>query len=140
MKMLIIMIAGICAYAQTDELKGIEFTSVARGYQESLKITKDSITHKIERHGDSPINKSYPIKEADWNCIVSEVNKINRREISELQSPTMKRAYDGARHSSIIITMKDGAEFTHSFDDEEPHKKLTALMKGIEKWRKKAKL
>jgi hypothetical protein len=40
-------------------------------------------------------------------------------------------------HSTITITTKSGEQFTHSFDDDDPHEKLKPLMREILQWKKK---
>jgi hypothetical protein len=49
----------------------------------------------------------------------------------DLPSPTSKRAFDGARHSTITIETTLGKSYTHSFDDKNPHPGLMELMEAI---------
>jgi hypothetical protein len=49
----------------------------------------------------------------------------------------MKRAHDGALHSTLTFVTKEGHSFTHSFDDENPNAKLSELMKAISEIEKK---
>jgi hypothetical protein len=140
MKFLAIVMLGYFVTAQNgDVMVKVEFTSLTRGFQETLIITKDSITRSLDTRGELSVKASERIQKSEWDCIVKAVKGISLETLGDLKSPTMKRAYDGARHSSITITTASGAQFSHSFDDEEPHEKLGALMKEIKKLRKKLK-
>jgi hypothetical protein len=62
--------------------------------------------------------------------MINALSEINIAEVPNLQSPTSRRAFDGARHSTITIYTK-GSSFTHSFDDEFPNHVLVPLMAAI---------
>jgi hypothetical protein len=140
MKSLIIMILGYFFTTQnSNEVVKVEFTSLTRGYQETLLITPDSIMSSLDTRSEMPVKVSRVNKKNDWECVLKSLKGISLEAIGDLESPTMKRAYDGARHSTITITTRSGAQFSHSFDDEEPHEKLRTVMKEIQKLRKKLK-
>jgi hypothetical protein len=121
----------------TDKVVRIEFNSLTRGFQETVVITADSAVRAVNPRNGLPFTKAKAIKKRDWECLQKTINKISLSEISRLESPTMKRAYDGALHSTITITTKSGEQFTHSFDDDDPHEKLKPLMREILQWKKK---
>jgi hypothetical protein len=52
-------------------------------------------------------------------------------EIPALASPTMQRASDAARTSTLSIIDTMGKRYTHTFDNEDPNEKLKPLMKSI---------
>jgi hypothetical protein len=66
------------------------------------------------------------------------VNAVPRAQFEGLPSPTNKRAFDGAKHSSIIITLANRETYQHTFDDENPNEKLVPLMKCISNLRAQA--
>jgi hypothetical protein len=49
----------------------------------------------------------------------------------------MKRAFDGADSSEIVITLKDNTSYKHRFDNEDPHESLISLMNIIKAYLKK---
>jgi hypothetical protein len=110
----------------------IEFISLARGYEEHVVLTPDSLVKTIESRLDShePSYKRKLSKE-EWAMLTESLKNVTLADIPGLQSPSMKRTYDGARHSSLNITTKDQTVLTHSFDDEDPNEKLMPLMKVI---------
>jgi hypothetical protein len=121
------------AQSQDSEIVKIEFNSLTRGYHERVMLTADTVKviKKNERSGGEEKIQCRAISPGEWNKLVNSLKGISLTEISEFKSPTMNRAFDGARHSSLIITMKNAQTAGHAFDDENPHKKLELLMKII---------
>jgi hypothetical protein len=110
----------------------IEFSTGTRGYQKNVFISADSIIEITEdRENKRPVKKK--IEQNEWRGLIDIASELSLNELEQLPSPTSKRAFDGAKHSSIIITTKDGKSYAHAFDDEQPHKKLQPLMNAIRK-------
>lgn len=113
----------------------IEFSTLSRsGHYEHIIITQDSIFINITERRLNNVDTSYSrkLKSNEWQAIIQSLENISLPEIPDMKSPTMKRAYDGARHSEIIISEKNSNSFNHLFDDENPHEKLNPLMNKIE--------
>jgi len=133
---LLVCIASSCAvYPQKgSDILRIEFTSLSRGgYSKQVVITSDSINLSYSE-GREAIAKTTEklLNSTDWMRLVNSLKGVSIAEISDLTSPTMKRAYDGARHSSITLVTANGKSATHSFDDENPHQKLQLIIKVIQ--------
>lgn len=138
--LLITMISGLIGYSQkNDDVVRVEFNSGTRAYREQLIVTKDSLSVIKEdfRQDQRPQIVRRSTDAGEWTSIIESIGGVRLSEIETLQSPTMKRTFDGAAHGSIIITTADGRSFTHGFDDENPHKKFRALMNQIRKLRNK---
>lgn len=115
----------------TGEVKKFEFTTLTRGYQKQVFITADSLIEIVDgRQEDNKIVKR-KLEPAEWNELISGLESLKLESIPSLQSPTSRRAFDGARHSTITITTQDGKEWQHGFDDENPHPDLKAIMEVI---------
>jgi hypothetical protein len=143
MKITALLIVGTVWLAQEKDpakIVKVEFTSLTRGYQESITFTTDSIRGSKPVPGDrskvTVINKA--MKKQDWKHLVEQATSIPRAEFESLKSPTEKRAFDGAKHSTIVITLQNGDTYLHLFDDETPNEKLVPLMKCISKLRDQA--
>ena len=133
---LLILLASCSTIAQnSSDIIRIEFTSLTRGYQETIIITNDSIKVSKAQAREAKIDNARVLKKEEWTDLMKALQKVTLSEISELKSPTMKRAYDGARHSTITITTKTNQVYTHTFDNEEPHQMLMPLMKVLQKKR-----
>ena len=123
-------LAGISVQCQTSNIKKIEYTTLTRGYQKHVVISADSVTSSVEGRGEDQQHKRVLTKE-EWNTVIGALKNVKLSEIPSLPSPTMKRAYDGALHSTLTLTTKDQIELTHSFDDENPHPQVVPLMKAV---------
>jgi hypothetical protein len=123
----------------SKEISRIEFNSGTRGYREQITITPDSVISIQEdfKANQKPLITARACSPKEWSKLLDCLGDVRLTEIETLESPTMKRAYDGASHGSIIISTTDNKTFTHGFDDEDPHKKLKPLMAEIKKYRRK---
>jgi hypothetical protein len=110
----------------------IQFSSLTRGYQKEVFISADSLTTLINDRGQEKISKR-KLAAGEWEELVTTISKIDPTGITELPSPTSRRAFDGARHSTITIIAREAGPWTHSFDDELPHEKLQPLMDVLRK-------
>ncbi len=113
-------------------VKQVEYTTLTRGYQKHIIISQDSIAVTVEGREE---NKSYKraLSKDEWRTLMDCLKKVKLSEIPELKSPTMKRTYDGARHSTLTLITNETTPLTHAFDNEEANEKLLPLMKAIQK-------
>jgi hypothetical protein len=123
----------ICSAAQCQsvDIRNVEFTTLTRGYQKQIFISQDSVIEIIDgRQEDNKVTKK-SLSGSEWNALMKAIQPLDLNEVSALESPTSRRAFDGARHSSIKISDSNGKVYEHSFDDESPHPKLRPLMDAI---------
>jgi hypothetical protein len=115
------------------EVARIELSKISRGYQEHVRLTPDSVNVLVESSLNPSQNTDYgrTITESDWVALVQTLDGIKLSDIPKLPSPTMNRATDAAKHSTITITTKDGKEYSHGFDDENPNVALRELVRRI---------
>jgi hypothetical protein len=141
LKILLLAISFLASFQQGNhKITKVEFSSMTRGYQESVVFTPDSVRGSKPDAGDrSKVNAfNQSLKKQDWKHLTGLVSSVPRTEFENLKSPTNKRAYDGAKHSTITITLDNGETYLHLFDDETPNEKLQPLMKCISKLRDQA--
>jgi hypothetical protein len=125
------MLTAMQLHAQGDSaITRITFTSLTRGYQKQIVITPDSSTLLISKQETR--TETRKLEKGEWKNLLTCVKKIKPEVLPELKSPTMKRAHDGALHSTITI-ISEGKEWSHSFDDEDPHEKLRPLLKIVKR-------
>lgn len=125
------MLGGLSVQCQTaNNITKIEYTTLTRGYQKHIVISTDSVTTSVEGRQEDHQSKR-ALSKQEWNAVIGALKSVKIAEIPSLPSPTMKRAYDGALHSTLTLTTKDQNEFAHSFDNENPHSELLPLMKAI---------
>lgn len=119
-----------------DKIQYIIFNTLARsGEYEEIKISADSIqiTFEQRRSGGDKEQYGKAIEKEAWMSLVSKIRDLDVEQVKTMESPTMARAYDGARHSEITIVTFNNGKISHSFDDENPHKELQPLMQEIRK-------
>ncbi|MFZ6011753.1 MAG: hypothetical protein ACOYXT_15530 [Bacteroidota bacterium] len=120
---------------QSADIAQIEFNTLTRGFNKNIRFTPDSIVAAVSgREGDSSDKRA--IEKNQWQSLISTLKTLPLTDIPGLKSPSMKRAYDGARHSTISVKLKNGETFIHSFDDEQPAPELQNLMEAIIKLEK----
>lgn len=116
---------------QESVITKVEFTTLTRGQKKEVFISADSVVEVSEGLSNEHAVVKRKIESAQWQALLATVKGANLEEVPNLPSPTTRRAFDGARHSSIKITTADGRDFTHAFDDENPHQMLQPLMDEI---------
>ena len=117
-----------------DEIELIGYSSLGMsGAAENIQITRDSIvlTYEMRRSGEPPQVFSRKINRGEWNALIQSLASLDWNEIASLESPTNKRAYDGAFHSQLMIRTSQQEYSSQFFDDENPHEKLLPLMKAV---------
>ena len=115
---------------QEHDIDRIEFTTLTRGYHKNVTITIHAVKISEQLKGDDKeIMTQKEINSNQWEQFINALRDVSLTEISSLKSPTMKRAFDGARASTITITNTKGETFSHAFDNENPNEKLEPLMR-----------
>lgn len=118
-------------YAQSkNSIVRIEYSSMSRGgLYKDIRLSKDSVLVKEgERRAGENKEVRRKATHQEWTKGLRMLKKVTLSKIPDLKSPTMKRAFDGARHSEIRITMSDGKIYAHGFDDDDPHPTLKELV------------
>ena len=130
--LLIWVTLGVSAQTAKD-VKQIEFSTSTRGsYKQIIFTPKEMLISEESRMSSKgEERKKSKLKSAEWKKLCSTLKNVPIAGVPELESPTMKRSFDGARTSTITITTKDGKAFAHSFDNEDPHEQLKKLMDAI---------
>jgi hypothetical protein len=120
----------------TSDITSVRFKTFTRGASKTITISRDSIAISPDgRAGKQPVRCK--IKKEDWNLLIKQLNQLNVTDIPSLNSPTNKRAVDGAWHSEIVVQTTAQKSYSHSFDNEEPDEKLKSLMQVIAMLEKK---
>jgi hypothetical protein len=115
------------------EVTKIKLSKISRGYEEHITITADSLHVWIEnsRGEQGRTDYSRKVSAEVWTSLVNIVKQLKLKDLPALPSPTMKRAHDGAMHSAITVETRGGKEYTHGYDDENPHQAVVPLLKRV---------
>jgi hypothetical protein len=124
-----VLMASRCD-GQSDIAK-VEFTSLTRGYQKQVFLDKDSVKIIVDgrQEENKVMNRAMP--DGAWKDLLVTLKNIELAKLPGYKSPTNRRAFDGAKHSTITVTKTDGTTYSHGFDDINPHAKLKPLLDRI---------
>jgi hypothetical protein len=137
--LILALLVSTIGFAQKESLLEVQFSSITRGESEYLTLTADSVKYFVQnRIKNSQLERSRLINSKEWKSLESIVKSIDLTKMRSIVSPSQKRQYDGARHSSIVVISNLGS-YNHLFDDEEPHESLIDLMKCLQNIRKRTK-
>jgi len=133
LSLLTLVISGYSCAQSLESITQISLTKQTRGILDEVVISRDSVRSVVENHR-VPENSHYytgAIDQDQWARLILALGDVSLRDIDGLQSPTSNRAHDGAVHSTITITFKNGDSINHSFDDLNPHQDLQPLLDAI---------
>ena len=105
-----------------------EYSALSRGFYNRVIIKHLTISVQKDRNSEAVIkicNKD------DWSGLMSLLNEIDLKNISELEAPTQARLYDGAAIAQLIITQGNVSYETKSFDHGKPPLDIETLVKKI---------
>ena len=80
-----------------EEIRSVEFSSMGMsGIAENIRITKDSIvlTYEKRRTQEPPQVFKSKLDNGDWITLIQTIEMLDLQDISNLDAPTNKRAYD----------------------------------------------
>jgi hypothetical protein len=130
----LLLVCCTLLWAQSKiEIKEVEFSKVARGYEEHVRINADSVHVLVHdtRGEKSPVTFSRKTEREEWVKLMDIAKPIKLEELDKLASPTMNRASDGAMHGTLTFTSDRGKSYAHGFDDENPHDSLKPLLQAV---------
>ena len=97
-----------------------------------MRITKTQMisSHKNALSGADQTKESI-ISEGQWEILLNTIPDGPLSALENLPSPTMERARDAAKYSSIQIITDKKTYNCGSFDNYNPHQKLKSLLNAI---------
>lgn len=114
---------------QQHDITQIEFATSTRGYHKDVVIVQYTLkVVELTRNDEHEKITNKKIDSGTWKKLLASLKNISLPEISSLAAPSMKRAVDAARTSTITITTNKGESYAHTFDDEDPNERLRPLM------------
>jgi hypothetical protein len=129
----VVLFLLISVIAGCQSVSAVKYTSSTRGYNKEIEVSskKISLTEQNSTDPSQEKNTTREIHKDEWEKIIQSLESVTLREIPLLKAPSNKRAYDGAKSSTLAITDKKGKVWYHAFDDDMPNETLVPLMKII---------
>nr|WP_315203150.1 hypothetical protein [uncultured Flavobacterium sp.] len=112
----------------------IEYTANSRGLHNNTVVENKTVSFTNTRDG-KPVSSS--LTDEQWNTLITEFQKVNLEEISNLKAPTEKRFHDGAAMANLKITYKGKTYESQTFDNGFPPEKIKKLVNTLLSFSKK---
>lgn len=133
---LIIFSTVLFSCEETDVVQYEYISSTMMG-RTVVTITQDSVVTTFNGRGE-PTRTARKTETSEWSALFKSLVDVDLNKIATLESPTNGRATDRSPYGTLIITTKDSAYTSASFDGKNPHEMLMPLMNEVVKiWEKK---
>jgi hypothetical protein len=106
----------------------LEYTANSRGFYTNTVIENKTVLFTNTRDG-KPVSSS--LSEEQWKTVISEFEKVDLEEITNLKAPTEKRFHDGAAMANLKITYKGKTYESQTFDHRFPPEKIKKIVNTI---------
>lgn len=127
---LVIFLSKGCSQEQDLSDVKIVYGANSRGFHRTIEIEKNSFS-VINKRDTKPV--LVELTDEQWNEIGKLYSKIDLKTFSDLEGPTMERAYDGKPHADMSIVIKDKTYTTKGFDHTIPPVKIKEFVDYINK-------
>ena len=109
---------SMIGYAQSKEIESITYNAqTTGGAAASMKIYMAPDITIFEKNG---VKKSFKTDKDLWRKVNKEVSKLPLAEISNLKSPTNRRAYEGALTATLFVDEGELEYKSSQFDAGNP--------------------
>lgn len=120
-----------------EDIVQYEYRSTTMMGKTIVTVTKDSVITTFNGRG-TPTRAARATQPAEWSALFKSLEGVDLAAISTLEAPTNKRATDAAPFGTLVVTTKDSAYTSATFDGKNPHEMLAPLMNEMVKvWEKK---
>jgi len=111
--------------------KDVSFTyeTITRGSRAHYTLNKDEI--KVVKNMGTETKGSQEMTAKEWTSLMEKVKEVDVPNINKLVPPSDKRAFDGAPHAILSITVGEKTYKSNSFDHGNPPSALKPLVKAI---------
>ena len=107
----------------------ITYEAVSRGFFEEISVSNTSFT--VCNDINKKVYKTYDCPKEDWSDCLELLSKIDVDSLTELESPTSMRQYDGAPHATLTIKDGDKKIRSNTFDHGYPPKEIKELVEKL---------
>ncbi|MFA7445043.1 MAG: hypothetical protein WCY89_03790 [Flavobacteriaceae bacterium] len=107
----------------------IEYEAKTRGSFSKVIIKNDSLVVMEEGRNES-INY-YPLSNKDWDMLVKQIQKIDKKKIKDYKAPTSKRFSDAARAASVRVIYNNETYQSEEFDEGTPPKEIKTFVDTV---------
>lgn len=113
----------------TAGVQSVLYQEVSRGFYKEITVNPKQISKTTLRN--DPQKPTLLYSKENWQKISNYCEAIQVQEIASLKAPSEKRAFDGAAHASVHITVTDSTYHSATFDAGNPPAVLKPLVNQI---------
>ena len=133
---LITVLTALLVSCEETDVVQYEYISSTMMGRTVVTITQDSVVTTFNGRGE-PTRNARKTEASEWSALFKSLAEVDLNKIATLESPTNGRATDRSPYGTLIITTKDSAYTSASFDGKNPHEMLMPLMNEVVKiWEK----
>ncbi|KJD35342.1 hypothetical protein PW52_11420 [Tamlana sedimentorum] len=104
------------------------YTASSRGFFKEVIVDENQIA-TVQKRGGTAIKKA--CDKATWQQVETLLNQLQLNELSEINAPSKKYAFDGAALAQLTITKNGKTYESSAFDHGNPPKEIANLVKEI---------
>ena len=130
--LILILFSTLLFSCEETDILQFDYQSTTMMGKTVVTVTQDSVVTSFNGRG-TPTRTARPTQKSEWLALVNSVKDVDLTKISELESPTNKRATDAAAFGKLTVTTKETTYTSSDFDGKNPHEILMPLMNEIVK-------
>ena len=133
---LITVLTALLVSCEETDVVQYEYISSTMMGRTVVTITQDSVVTTFNGRGE-PTRNARKTEASEWSALFKSLAEGDLNKMPTVESPTNGRATDRSPYGTLIITTKDSAYTSASFDGKNPHEMLMPLMNEVVKiWEK----
>jgi len=105
-----------------------EYKAVSRGFFLFINLSNDGHYLTVATHPNmKPAKQTYT--DEQWGKLLNELNKVNLKDIPNLEAPSKNHQFDGAAVADLKIIIDGKGYQTMSFDHGNPPQEISEIVK-----------
>ncbi|MFT5822843.1 MAG: hypothetical protein ACI8ZM_004100 [Crocinitomix sp.] len=121
-----VIAAFLIISCKTTDIIKYEYKSTTMLGSRILTVTQDSVVSSFSGR-TTPTRSARATSPEEWTELKASATGLKLETISDLESPTNRRATDASPYGSVKLTTKDSTYHSSSFDGYDSHKALLTL-------------
>ncbi len=107
----------------------VEYSAITRGFSENIIIDRENNEEvKITYKSNDQVKVQRLLTKKEFQSLLSALRYIDVNTVDKIEPPSKRHAYDAAKFTRIIFTVKDKEYKSVGFDDDNPPKELSSLI------------
>lgn len=115
--------------SQDDKIT-YEYKAISRGFYLTIYVSNIDDMLLVTTHPDmKPSRQTY--SQEEWNKLAAEMNKLDLKNLQNIEAPSKAHQYDGAANANLKITLNENIHQTVVFDHGNPPEEIKELVNTL---------